>query len=280
MIRVPAIALLVVAAATLARAETPTPRKRANERMKEAVVAQGAGDLDTAIRALRDVVQIDPDYDSAWNDLGRTLGDAGRHTEALEAHRAAVRLRPDYGPYVGNLGMALKRAEQLDEAATLEAALALTPRQPWRVALAAVRRDLGEHAVAIPMFDELCRSYVDSGSTCLSLIGLYRTHGYLDEAIALGLEVVRVAPHAGTRSAASLYLGLTYLDRGELDLAIAAFDQALVTDPTFTEVRYPRGRAYLLAGKPDLARADLEVYANGRKGVLGDIARSLLSRLR
>lgn len=282
MTRVPAIALLVVAASTLALAdETLSPRKRAKARMTAAHAAQRAGDPNAAIAALRDAVQIDPGFARAWSRLGLALGDAGQHAEAVEAHRAAARLEPAYGPYVWHLGMALKATGQLDEAATtFEAAIALTPRLPWRVALAGVRRDLGQHTVAIPMFDELCRSYVDFGSTCVSLMALYRTHGHLDEAIALGVEVVRVAPHAGTKGAASLHLGLTYLDRGELDLAIAAFDQALAIDPTFTEVRYPRGRAYLLAGKPDLAKADLEAYAKGRKGVFGDIARSLVSRLR
>jgi len=51
-----------------------------------------AGDVETARKTFRQAVLLHPDAAEAWNNLAVSLGDEGRHDDAVEAAREAVRL--------------------------------------------------------------------------------------------------------------------------------------------------------------------------------------------
>ena len=69
-----------------------------------------AGDVTSAQKAFRHAVALHPNAAEAWNNLAVSLGDEGRHEEALEAAREAVRLG---GP---NKTIALKTLAELEAA--------------------------------------------------------------------------------------------------------------------------------------------------------------------
>ena len=54
----------------------------------------------------------------------------------------------------------------------------------------------------------------------------------------------------------ALERGIAYLDAGDLDLAIAAFTEALWADPEFAEAYYNRGNANRMKGEFEKAIAD------------------------
>ena len=82
----------------------------------------------------------------------------------------------------------------------------------------------------------------------------YRGKGELDRAIADFNEAIRLDPKFAL---AYNNRGLAYRDKGELDRAIADFTEAIRLDPKFAVAFRNRGRAYLYAGALPKALADL-----------------------
>ena len=74
-----------------------TPRDGALLRYSLGLEHLKAGDLETALRHLREAVARDPKYSAAWKVLGRALAEAGRRDEALAAYAAGVAAARDKG---------------------------------------------------------------------------------------------------------------------------------------------------------------------------------------
>ncbi|MCC6526584.1 MAG: tetratricopeptide repeat protein [Polyangiaceae bacterium] len=91
--------------------------------VEEAAELMLEGEFELALRALRAVLEADPRNAYAYNYLGATCYELGRHVEARDAFRAAVRLAPDYlGARVGlsqvlrDLGDAEASLDEAEEA--------------------------------------------------------------------------------------------------------------------------------------------------------------------
>jgi arylsulfatase A-like enzyme/Tfp pilus assembly protein PilF len=83
---------------------------------------------DEAIVELREVVRLEPDIDSGYLELGRTLVHRKNYQEALPVLRAAVDKMPDSGMAHFELGLALVKTEQWDAALPeMQAAVVCTP---------------------------------------------------------------------------------------------------------------------------------------------------------
>ena len=68
------------------------------------------GDFAEAERCYRSALEIEPDYALAYFDLGNVLDETGRLREAIAAYREAVRLAPGYGDAHYNLALAHEKA--------------------------------------------------------------------------------------------------------------------------------------------------------------------------
>jgi protein O-mannosyl-transferase len=74
------------------------------------------GQLDEAIRVLRQALVVKPDYHKTHNNLGLALARRGDIEAAIEQYRQAVEKLPDYPEANNNLANALAQRGQLDEA--------------------------------------------------------------------------------------------------------------------------------------------------------------------
>jgi tetratricopeptide (TPR) repeat protein len=98
-------------------------RRRYLARLFEARAHEKRGDLESAVRAYRAAVAVEPEGQSAWIGLGRALDLLGRREEAEEAFAAALGLRRERGdPWWSYVRGGLDRLEPL--LAELQAALA------------------------------------------------------------------------------------------------------------------------------------------------------------
>jgi tetratricopeptide (TPR) repeat protein len=90
------------------------------------------GDVDGAVRAVRDVLAREPDNSSALNTLGYLFADHGRDlAEAEELVRRALLQEPDNGAYLDSRGWVYYRLGRLAEARRdLERAVELTDGDP------------------------------------------------------------------------------------------------------------------------------------------------------
>jgi Flp pilus assembly protein TadD len=67
-----------------------TPRDGALLRYSLGLEHLKAGDLEIALRHLREAVARDPQYSAAWKALGRALGEAGHQDEARAAYASGI----------------------------------------------------------------------------------------------------------------------------------------------------------------------------------------------
>ena len=92
------------------------------------------GTLVTRLRqaaALRQALEIKPDFAEAHINLGNTLKDLGRLDEAETNFRRALQIKPDFAMAHSNLGFVLSEKGKLDEAiASYRRALSFN-RSPW-----------------------------------------------------------------------------------------------------------------------------------------------------
>jgi len=96
----------------------------------------------------RKVIELDPDYALAYNNLGVTLNSMKRYDEAEPLLRKAIELDPDYALAYGNLSLLMRLLGRYDEALTFaENAHQYAPDDVnYLVFLAAIHKKLGHQA--------------------------------------------------------------------------------------------------------------------------------------
>ena len=60
-------------------------------------------DFDEAILSYKRAIQLKPDYEKAYNNLGNVLNDLGRYDEAILAYYQAIKIKPHYALAYSNL---------------------------------------------------------------------------------------------------------------------------------------------------------------------------------
>jgi len=112
----------------MAKAEYQKAHTLLSERIKEhpddifahymlANVCEKVGDLEQCEREYRKVIELDPYFAAAYNNLGYTWIDRDLNLEeAISLVRKALELEPDNGAYIDSLGWAYFKLGKLDEA--------------------------------------------------------------------------------------------------------------------------------------------------------------------
>ena len=85
-------------------------------RWQYAVLLESVGELDTAVKHQRHVVELLPHYAKGQYRLGALLNRVQQWDEAEKALRRALALRPNFAWALNSLGIAYSRQERLDEA--------------------------------------------------------------------------------------------------------------------------------------------------------------------
>jgi tetratricopeptide (TPR) repeat protein len=107
--------------------------KEAKELFYQGFDRYGAGDLEGAIAAFKQALEIHPKYHLAWNGLGATLHDLGCNSEAIAAYEKALEIHPKYHLAWNGLGNARRGLGRNSEAiAAYEKALEITGDQSWQ----------------------------------------------------------------------------------------------------------------------------------------------------
>ena len=166
-------------------------------------------------------------------DRGIALDLYGDRAAAIAAYTEDLKARPEHAEALKNRGYDYAELGQLDAAtADLTLALELQPHD-W---------DLMDHRADV-----------------------YLKLGQFDRAMADLTQAVQTAPNAWSTWYAR---GNALMAHGDLDAAIDDYTRSLAAgeQDRVDLAYYPRGIAYLRAGKLDLAKADLTTYAAAHAG--------------
>ncbi len=248
--RLVALSLVLLLAAPGLGAQSLAPALAT--RFSEGVEALKAGQLDRAEAAFRDVLARGGDRAFVHHNLGVVHQQRNRHVAALAEFRAAARLDPAFGParlLAGSSLLALGRAREA--VAELERAVRLLPGEP---AAHLQLADACERVGDVPCLARESRV----------LAGLAPSDP--EFAYRLGKAYLRLAEWSYTRLRAidpdsarlSEALGREYLQQGQSDLALQAYQQAAERDPSLPGIHLALARIHADARRWDDAAREVE----------------------
>lgn len=233
-------------------------------RMKRAsgIVMGGGGNLDVAVRELKEILAIEPKLAEAHLLLGvayRLKGDPDLVGEAKAELRQSLALKPDLVParfFLAELYLDLGRPRRARE--QLRAGLAQVPGQPQLLALLGETERLqGNPRGALDVLRPIVQADAAFGQARYYLALALFDLGQRDAAIR---ELETVA--RSTVAVADVYasLGAAYLEAGRVDEAVAVLEQGLQLRPQ-PEMRVPLARGYRLQGRLEQAEEQLDLAA-------------------
>lgn len=222
----------------------------------EALKLHQATRLDEAERLYRRVIQLQPNFVDAHNNLGAALRASGRMDEAVASYRRAIELKPDHVYAHNNLGLALQRLERLDEAVTaFRQAVSLKPDYAdGHANLGAALEAKGLLKEAIASYQTALGMRPDDAVNHLRLGSALLADGRPDVSIASLKRAIALNPGYAE---AQLNCGLALQALGQFEEAFSAYRQALVLKPDYAEVHLNIGTLHNNLGRLNDA---LEAY--------------------
>lgn len=214
-------------------------------------------DHQTAVRHLRDSLEIDPENALSHYNLGLALAALGRHEKAETALRRALELDPDYSSTHYHLGALLAEDGRREEASRHFAiAHELDPRDPeahlqWATSLAA----RGDIQRAVEELETLVERHPRHAAAHRLLGRVADGQGASAQALEHYRQAAEIDPDsAENQSAWGAALGRA----GRFVEAAAAYERAIRLVPDDPDVHFGRAMALVLGGRYSQARAALE----------------------
>jgi tetratricopeptide (TPR) repeat protein len=180
------------------KAPPPTlnPDEKSSQLANEGNRRLEAGDAKGAEAAYRQALELNPEDEDLYYNLGIALARQNRLSEAEAAYREALRLFPEYPEVHNNLGNVLTRQKRLDEAVThFLAALEHLPgyasaHNNYGIAL----QQLGRFPEALEQFEKAVQADTNYWEARLNLGNSAAAQGLDDRAIAAFRDVLRQRP--------------------------------------------------------------------------------------
>jgi tetratricopeptide (TPR) repeat protein len=215
----------------------------------------------------RRVIERFPDSFKGHANLGKTLLDQGRMTEAKGELRKAVALKSD-SPFPFHwLGEVCLREGKLDsaQAAFSEAIRKDSTFYPAYLSLGGLHRQAGMADSALAVYAEGLR-HVQSAELYNNYGIQLVEHGSLPDGIQAYQQAVRVDPGYAP---AYHNMGNAYRSLGDFPEAEASYRQALRVDPALAEAHHALGMLYGSQGRYPEAVREMEMAVKERPGELG-----------
>ncbi len=220
------------------------------------------GDLDKAMADFNKAISLNPDHAHAYFNRGSTRIQMRRMEQAIADFDTAIRLKPDFAAAFNNRGIARRHAGRIEDAIKdYDQAIRLNPadsRAPHNRDLAIVARS-SQAAPAKPKGAGTAAK-ATAGPAPVPKVAA-ATPESDGKAIASTSKARPDAPKrpkaAGTNEAQAYFnRGTVHVSKGEFDLAVASYDEAIRLNPEYAFAYYNRGMAQFHNGNNEHAIAD------------------------
>ncbi len=186
-----------------------------------------------AIKAFRQAGALDPTLALPWHHLGDTYRLLNRREQALNAYQRASELDPTYAPTWSNLGDLYEALNRRDEAVkAYRRALELDPGRAWDYHhLGEIFEARGEYPIALSYYQQAAERHQNDHDRALawsSLGDVYRALKQPEKAIAAYRRASSFDP---AYAWPYHHVGLLYEQRGDTELALVAYQQAITHHP-------------------------------------------------
>ena len=214
---------------------------------EEALTRVNAGEPESALKPLKDLVSRFPSSSTFHSTYARALMDSGKARDALRVYRDAIARNPPDASLFHDLAVAARAAGDRDEAMRAEqAALALDKARPSALnGLGLLHADAGRPAEAAAAFEQAATLDRSNASYWTNLGNARRELGDLNAAES----AYRTALEAdGNYPDALNGMGVLLVQRGAAAQAIPLLTRAVERSPNFHEARLNLGIAYQESG--------------------------------
>jgi superkiller protein 3 len=222
-----------------------------------------------AIGALQKATVIDPQNDQAFYNMAVVHMEMRKFEPAKEDLTRAIAVAPDNAAYQEKLGTVLIELKDWNGAKkALEKTIQVEPglfKAYYK--LGQVDEELDDQQAALKSYT----GCIEKGPSFLpaynALGGLYSDLGYLDQAVQVCQEALKVA-QPGSDDAAKVHnlLGTVYQQQKKFDEATKEFQAALRITPGMRDAVFSLGWTYAMAGNKEEAKR----YLNKFLSVAGD----------
>jgi protein O-GlcNAc transferase len=264
-----------------------------NEAIQSAIKHYQERDLQGAEVIYKEILKVQPDNYSVYNNLGHVLREKGELSEAIFCYRKAVEINPDIPMGYNNLANALQEKGQVDEAVKYyQKALDLKPdfdmaRNNLAVAYCSIgniQRGKGRSEEALNSYEEALRANPKFAEAYYCIADIFLMQNLFAEAVTFFEKALQLSsPNAELyknigylfhqkgkfKEAATFYqkaieinpdtydaynnLGSIFRYTGQLEEALAYYQKAIEINPEFTEVYLNLGNVSQDRGQIDEA---------------------------
>ncbi|MBR1396549.1 MAG: tetratricopeptide repeat protein [Selenomonadaceae bacterium] len=234
---------------------------RVNQFLKEGNQLYYQGDYNGAIAKYNEALNLNPNFDWAYNNRGLAYGNLQNYDAAMADYNKAIELNPNDAEAYNNRGNTYVSLKQYDQAlADYTRAIELNPdsvesynnRGFVYLCLKKHNEAIADCTKAIELNPNLDKAYYRRGLS-------YRSLDKYDEAISDFNKAIELKPND---SDYFMNRGSCYLMSQNADKALADFNKTIALEPNKTEVFLHRGIAYAVLSKYKEAIADLTKYIN------------------
>ena len=232
------------------------PAAGADTLLQHAITLHQAGDLDGAIRAYREYLNVEPDSVQARSNLGAALARLGRYDEAIAEYNRALGKSPDNPALLLNLGLAYyKTGRHAEAAARFERAVSLSPQFKEQVTLllAVCYNNLGRYKESVSLLGSLEKDKAGAGDPGFDYIYGIALIG--DGQDAAGTAVINRILSRGESAEARLLRGTLELTAHDRDSARVDLEKAIALNPRLSGAHARLGELLLSQGESERARA-------------------------
>uniref|UniRef100_Q3ASM2 protein O-GlcNAc transferase n=1 Tax=Chlorobium chlorochromatii (strain CaD3) TaxID=340177 RepID=Q3ASM2_CHLCH len=210
------------------------------------------GMLNEAIEAFREVIELQPDYVAAYNNLANALQAQGDSDGAEAVYQQALHYAPMLPVLHCNYGSLLLARQEYD-AAIKSYQKALTLQADFFLAytnLAKAYSVRGNFFAALQTYKAALRLKPQDAELYLDCGQLYQQYGFIPQAVKYYRRSLQLAASARGYNA----LGAALQDWGNLKLARASYHRALKLQPDFDLPQYNLAQLYENLGELETAR--------------------------
>ena len=184
---------------------------------------QKKGNFDRAIEDFNTAIELKNNYSQAYYNRGLTYYENGEIEKALENYNKAIKLKPDYAEAYSNRGNIYKKESKFDRA-------------------------VADYNIAIKLRPDLAEVHYNRSV-------VYENEGDYDRAIQDCNTAVKLKPDFPE---AYSNRGNAYIGKSEFSSAIMDYNTAIKLKPDYAEAYYSRGTTYGIIGNSDGAIKDFD----------------------
>ena len=211
---------------------------------------QEKGKLEEAINCYQKAIELNPIFSGPYYNLGETLQDIGQFDEAIGCYKKVIELNPDFAGAYYNLGVILQEKRQFDEAITnYQKVLKLNSNNADTYNnIGIILQEKGLRDEAAVYFRRAIKLNPDFAGAYYNLGVILQEKRQFDEAITNYQKVLKLnSNNADTYN----NIGIILQEKGLRDEAAVYFRRAIKLNPDFAGAYYNLGVILQEIGQSD-----------------------------